>query len=53
MSVRQMKVSIPVEIFRAFNILGDPISSSQFSLDCYLASLSIDTPIVYMRIIWS
>ncbi|KAL4445549.1 hypothetical protein ABPG74_004623 [Tetrahymena malaccensis] len=53
MSVIQMKISIPNQIFTLFNIIGDPISTSQFSLDCYLDSLPFSIPVAYYRILWS
>ncbi|KAL4491240.1 hypothetical protein ABPG72_021626 [Tetrahymena utriculariae] len=53
MSILQMKISIPSQIFTLFNIIGDPISTSQFSLDCYLGSLPFSIPVAYYRILWS
>ncbi|EAS07788.2 transmembrane protein, putative (macronuclear) [Tetrahymena thermophila SB210] len=53
MSILQMKISIPTQIFTLFNIIGDPISTSQFSLDCYLDSLPFSIPVAYYRILWS
>lgn len=45
-------MSIPIGITYVVNGLGNPMESMQFSLDCFLASLT-SISIVYFRIIFS
>ncbi|CAK55664.1 unnamed protein product (macronuclear) [Paramecium tetraurelia] len=51
-SISTFQLSIPAGIQLTFRSVGNPIESMSFSLDCYLAQMTI-IPILYFRIIWA